>query len=29
MADQSILRRLASIFAADVAGYMRLMENDT
>ena len=29
MADQSVQRRLAAILAADVAGYTRLMEEDT
>jgi TolB-like protein len=29
MADQSIQRRLAAVLAADVAGYTRLMEEDT
>ena len=29
MADQSIERRLAAILAADVAGYTRLMEDDS
>ena len=29
MADQAIQRRLAAILAADVAGYTRLMEEDT
>ena len=29
MADRSVQRRLAAILAADVAGYTRLMEEDT
>ena len=29
MADRSVQRRLAAILAADVAGYTRLMEQDT
>ena len=29
MADQTVQRRLAAILAADVAGYTRLMEEDT
>ncbi|NQV54643.1 MAG: adenylate/guanylate cyclase domain-containing protein [Rhodospirillales bacterium] len=29
MADKSIQRRLAAVLAADVAGYTRLMEEDT
>ena len=29
MADQTTQRRLAAILAADVAGYTRLMEQDT
>ena len=29
MADREVQRRLAAILAADVAGYTRLMEEDT
>ncbi len=29
MADREVQRRLAAVLAADVAGYARLMEDDT